>query len=259
MGLTSRHLVIPISEHQDTVGPIARTVKDAAIILGAIAGVDPNDNYTSAIPNCGKIPDYLAACEPFALRGARIGIPFNVLTNQKSPTLTAFNEAVTLMKEAGAHIIDASFTNPQAPQSNVVLEADFITDIANYVNLLVFNPNNIKSVKDLQQFTQHYPLEDFPDRNTATWDQALALGFNNSDPRFFPALQENLKAGGEYGLLGAIHRNKLDAIILPTSQSPGLAAIVGAPVVTVPLGYSPANTTVTRSSRDLVESAPKIP
>lgn len=79
VGLTSRNLVIPISQHQDTVGPIARTVKDAAYLLSAIAGYDPADNYTSAIPFPHyTIPDYVAACNFSALRGKRLGIPRNV-------------------------------------------------------------------------------------------------------------------------------------------------------------------------------------
>lgn len=77
VGLTSRYLVIPISERQDTVGPMARTVKDAAYLLQAIAGADSHDNYTSAIPNNGTIPDYLAACDYSAFSGARIGVAWN--------------------------------------------------------------------------------------------------------------------------------------------------------------------------------------
>lgn len=77
MGLTSRHLVIPCTEHQDTVGPMARTVRDAAAVLQAIAGYDPKDNYTSVIPH---IPGYVSACKANALHGARIGIPWNVIT-----------------------------------------------------------------------------------------------------------------------------------------------------------------------------------
>lgn len=77
VGLTSRSLVIPISEHQDTIGPMARSLKDAAYLLQAIAGKDPNDNYTSAIP--GPLPDYVGACDFDGLRGARIGVPRNAV------------------------------------------------------------------------------------------------------------------------------------------------------------------------------------
>lgn len=77
VGLTSRHLVIPLSEHQDTVGTMARTVKDAAYLLQAIAGRDPLDNYTSAAP--ATLPDYVAACKFDSLRGVRLGVPRNVV------------------------------------------------------------------------------------------------------------------------------------------------------------------------------------
>lgn len=96
VGLTSRYLVVPISEReydpcrgwwvderltvrtdQDTVGPMARSVKDAAYLLQAIAGRDPRDNYTSAAP--AKLPDYAGACKVDSLKGARIGVPRNVI------------------------------------------------------------------------------------------------------------------------------------------------------------------------------------
>ncbi|KAI7301127.1 amidase, partial [Hortaea werneckii] len=76
VGLTSRYLVIPISEHQDTIGPMARTVKDAAYVLQALAGPDQYDNYTSAIPwanDTSAKPDYVAACDYNSLAGKRIG------------------------------------------------------------------------------------------------------------------------------------------------------------------------------------------
>lgn len=62
---------------QDTVGPMARSVKDAAYLLQAIAGRDPKDNYTSAAP--AKLPDYVEACDFDSLRGARVGVPRNVI------------------------------------------------------------------------------------------------------------------------------------------------------------------------------------
>ena len=67
-------MVIPLSEHQDTIGPMARTVKDAARLLQVIAGVDRHDNYTSASPFKDGYPDYLAACKISGLQGKRIGI-----------------------------------------------------------------------------------------------------------------------------------------------------------------------------------------
>ena len=74
VGLTSRTLVIPISQRQDTVGPMARTVKDAAYVLQAIAGKDPLDNYTLAEP-FDTPPDYVAACNFSSLKGPESAYP----------------------------------------------------------------------------------------------------------------------------------------------------------------------------------------
>lgn len=259
MGLTSRHLVIPISEHQDTVGPMARTVRDAAYILQAIAGYDPKDNYTTAIPDCSTIPNYLAALDVDGLRGARIGIPYNILPTDNSTEILAYYSAIDMMKAAGATLVDADFLDGNAITSSIVLQADFVSNIASYLAELTYNPNDVRSLTDLREFTRNSPLEEYPDRDTAAWDSVLALGYNNTDPRFWEGLQQNYYAGGEAGLLGAIQRNQVDAIILPSSQSPGRAAITGAPIVTVPLGFYPNDTSISKTSRGLVTTGPNVP
>ncbi|KAK1753783.1 amidase [Echria macrotheca] len=273
VGLTSRDLVIPISEHQDTVGPMGRTVRDAATVLQAIAGPDPNDNYTSAIP--GPLPDYLAACKPDALIGARLGIPANTIElfqgfdNTSQPEIDAFFAASKILAMAGATILpNANFTNltewANSTAENTVLNADFLVNLASYLAKLATNPNNVHSLADVSRFTKEVMPgpEEYPSRDTAVWDQALdpVSGFNNTDPRFWPALQQDLFLGGEGGLFGALDRNKLDAIILPSSFSPGFAAIVGAPIVTVPMGFYPANASVVMNTRgDLVDTGPNVP
>ncbi|KAB5551022.1 amidase signature domain-containing protein [Coniochaeta sp. 2T2.1] len=261
VGLTSRYLVIPISSHQDTVGPMARTVKDAAIILQAISGLDRRDNYTSAIPfDCDKMPDYVAALDKDGMSGARIGIPYNALSASASATeMAAFWAAVKTMEAAGATIVEANFTVANPNTTSIVLGADFVSDLAAYLAELSYNPNDLHSLADVRAFTQSFPAEAYPDRNTARWDDALALGYNNTDIRFWNELQWNYYWGGEGGMLGAIERNKLDALVMPTSQSAGRAAIVGAPIVTLPLGFYPASQPVSRSSRGLVSTGPMIP
>ncbi|EJT77379.1 glutamyl-tRNA(Gln) amidotransferase subunit A [Gaeumannomyces tritici R3-111a-1] len=274
VGLTSRDLVIPISEHQDTVGPMARTVRDAARLLQAIAGVDANDNYTSAIPG-GAVPDYAAACDVdrHALGGARIGFPLNVLelygaTNGSDPELAAFEAALALMEAAGATIVrgEANFTaaaeQSRSDSEMTVLNADFTVNLASYLSKLSSNPSGVKSLQDVRRFTQQTApeLEAYPDRDTAIWDVVLDRpGFNNTDPRAWAAYQKNLYFGGEGGLVGAISRNRLDAVVLPTLYASSWAAINGAPVVTVPLGYYPPDWHEEESQRGLIFHGPNIP
>ncbi|KAL8672956.1 MAG: hypothetical protein Q9168_002589 [Polycauliona sp. 1 TL-2023] len=269
VGLTSRALVIPISERQDTVGPMARTVKDAAYLLQAIAGKDVDDNYTLAQP-FENPPDYVGACNYSSLRGKRIGIPRNIITPGQGdgPVLSAFDMAIRIIRRAGATVIDNvnitefaldRYLNSNA--SSIVLDADFISDLpSKYLSKLATNPNKVHDLADVRNFTRTFPPEEYPNRDTAVWDEALSLGFNNTSPQFWAAYQENLEIAGRQGILGVLANNSLDALILPTDYSPGLPALVGTPVVTVPLGKSPANTTVVRNKRGtLVVSAPNIP
>ncbi|KAH7303438.1 amidase signature domain-containing protein [Stachybotrys elegans] len=259
VGLTSRHLVIPISEHQDTVGPMARTVKDAAVILQSIAGKDLNDNYTHVIPNDGQIPDYVAACDPNALKKARIGVPFNILAPITDAEMLGYLEAVDLMFSEGAEIVDANFSIPNPVTSGTILQADFTTNLAQYFDQLTHNPNNITNLEDLREFTATFSEEEYPDRNTAIWDSSIALGFNNSDIRFWEAYQQDYMTLGEGGILGAVNRTGVDAIVMPASWSAGRAALVGSPIITVPFGFWPADTPVQTNSRGLVTRGPNFP
>lgn len=229
VGLTSRYLVIPISEHQDTVGPIARTVKDAAYLLDAIAGHDPRDNYTNAIPFY-QAPNYAAACKQGSLRGARIGVPRNVLdipaAYLDAPVIAAFNRAVEQIEAAGATIVDANFTAyPQFLNDNnetLVGNADFLTGLARYFSELTYNPNNITDLAGETAFTHAFPAEDWPAKDTGDWDGpegALTQGWNNTDPRFWPAYQVDLFYGGEGGILGALERTNTTAVLLPTVRN----------------------------------------
>lgn len=268
VGLTSRYLVVPISEHQDTVGPLARTVKDAAYILQAIAGVDSHDNYTSAIPNNGTLPDYVAACDYSAFAGARIGVARNVVeiwaNYTDPPVIAAFETAIAEIEKAGATIVDANFTAFEAWQSDgnetLVLNADFLVNLATYFAELTYNPYNITNLAQERAFTHSFGQEDWPDRDTGVWDLALNQTWNNTSPLFWPAYQANLYYGGEGGILGALSRNNVSAVLLPTQLSPSIPALVGSPVVSVPMGFYPANWTVTYNARKtLVETGPNVP
>ena len=97
--------------HQDTVGPMVRSVADAAAVLSIIAGPDPDDNYTLAQPL--PVPEFTKALSKNALRGARIGIPRNIFMDQSVPgnrvdsyVNSIFEQAIRIVKELGATVID---------------------------------------------------------------------------------------------------------------------------------------------------------
>ncbi|KAK5074150.1 hypothetical protein LTS08_005109 [Lithohypha guttulata] len=273
VGLTSRDLVIPISEHQDTIGPMTHTVKDAAYLLNAIAGYSQYDNYTSAIPFPNyTIPDYVAACDFSALRGKRIGIPRNVFDSSAirespyAPIIEAFDNVLPILRAAGAIIVDNTswpgYDLEGGNRTSVVLEGDFVTNLASYLAQLSYNPENITNLAEVRAFTQSFPLEDYPDRDTAVWDQALDYfgGQGNTSPNFWSNYTLGLELAGPLGLTGSMTNYSLDALIAPTIFASHFPAVLGTPVVTVPMGAYPTDANVTQNRRgDLNATGPGIP
>lgn len=176
MGLVSRSMVIPISLRQDTLGTHARTVKDAAYLLSAIAGMDRNDNWTSVQPFV-QPPDYAKACSRKAFRGAKIGVPRNgidvLLTAPMMPVMQAFERALELMNGAGAEIFDhvnfASFDLATLRHNGqIVLDTDLPSGLQKYFRSLATNPNGIHTLRDLARYTENNPKEGWPDRDVGS-------------------------------------------------------------------------------------------
>ncbi|KAL1870777.1 hypothetical protein Daus18300_005097 [Diaporthe australafricana] len=274
VGLTSRHLVIPISEHQDTVGPLARTVKDAAFLLSAIVGKDSLDNYTSAIPfDTNEFPDYVAACDFSALRGKRIGVTrglidldeFEVPKEAGEPLITAFNDSLGIIRSAGATVIDNIFLPGwkdyvEGRYMLNDLRSDLLTDIPKYLSHLDTNPHNISSLQDVWNFTHHFPDEEYPVRDTSVFDDALEAGLDNTDHQLWLNRTLALHLIGELGILGAIKNHSLDAIVLPTYFAQFPPAMPGTPAVTVPMGRYPDETPVHKNDfGNLVDLGPNVP
>ena len=119
--------VIPISSHQDTVGPMCRSVADAATILSVIAGRDPLDNFTLAQPE--DVPDFTKALNPNALKGVRLGVP-RLFQGSDMNIIAAFNESLGILKGLGATIVDpADFPDAEellnSNNETTVLNVDF--------------------------------------------------------------------------------------------------------------------------------------
>jgi amidase len=249
---------------------MTRTVKDAAYLLEAIAGVDANDAYTQKIPNNGIIPKYTEACKLSALNGARIGVPRNVIearTQETSrPDLVAFEDALAVLKQSGATVIDGTnFEDPGAwmkinPEESI-LGGDFVPNLAYYLGQLKTNPNNITDLASLREYTRNTPLEQYPTMNTEIWDNILDIEkWTNADAQFQEAYAAVVDYATNKGLLMALKKWNLDAIVLPTFLSSSWAAGVGAPIITVPLGTFPKESKIELNRRfEMVDKAPGIP
>ena len=269
LGLTSRYMVIPISEHRDAVGPMARTVKDAAHLLSAIAGRDPHDNYTSAIP-FDKLPDYVSACRgPSFIKGKRLGVSRDLM--KLTPDTTAdiapevFEEALDTLREAGAIIVD-NIAFPQIEPYQVrewfssLLGSDFMTDLPRYFAALEVNPYNITSIQELMDFTHKHPLENYPEHDTITWENIIKSGRGNESPEFWGNYSQIPKRFGHSSILGALKNYTLDAMILPAPHVYPAAAVLGIPAITVPMGRTPVDSPVVENSfGGMNETAPNQP
>ncbi|KAI0342226.1 amidase signature enzyme [Trametopsis cervina] len=246
VGLTSRAGVIPISSHQDTVGPMARSVADAATILTVIAGRDPLDNFTLAQPPI--VPDYTKALNPHSLKGVRLGVARQFAGNNAA-TLAAFNASLEIMRGLGATIVDPAifpdFAEIRASgNETIVLDTDFKVDVNNYIAGLVKVPTGVRSLADLITFNSAHADQELP---PPFWtDQSTFIKSENTtvDQAYFDALSADKDLGQTRGIDATLAEFNLDALILPTSGAAGPAAIAGYPIVTVPLGFQPANTTL---------------
>jgi amidase len=244
VGLTSRAGVVPISHVQDTVGPHARTVADAAAALGIIQSrtFDGRDPATGGVPlgwqGTGKtrptnIPtDYTIFIDPHGLKGARLGLTragltgfTNVTTPQ--PVLDAFEEAVNALTAAGATVIDldaAGFTFPSADGEFLVLAFDFRRDVRAYFATRVGVPVAGGTLQTAIDFNNANADVEMPFFNQDIFEfcASLAQGVNAPQPAFGGLTYSQALAidhdAGVNGIDKAIKRFNLDAVVSATDN-----------------------------------------
>ncbi|KAG6867533.1 hypothetical protein C0993_001583 [Termitomyces sp. T159_Od127] len=266
VGLTSR-AGVPISSHQDTVGPMARCVADAAVVLSAIAGKDPDDSDTLSQPDV--IPDFSNALNSRALEGKRIGVPRRVFLDDekgsRSDVLVSFEEALEVIRSLGATVVDPADL-PSADEikasnsETIVLDVDFKIGLNKYLSNLISNPSGVRTMADLIKFNDDHPdleePEGFEDQSILIRSEATG-GY---DSTFAAALAANRDLGAIRGIDAALQQHNLDALVLPsdglTSTPP---AIAGYPVISVPLGFFSENVAIGSAGPRTVYPAPGVP
>ncbi len=253
LGLISRAGIIPIAHSQDTSGPMARTVRDAAILLGALTGADERDPVTVSSRTKGH-SDYTRFLDAGGLKGARIGVArqyfgFNDATDK------LMKEAIALIKSLGATIVDPANikTNGKFDATeNDVLQYEFKTDLNTY---LAGAPAAVKSrtLADLIKFNEEHRAQEMPFFGQEIFEQSEKRG-PLTDKKYRDALAKNHRLARTEGIDATLAKHKVDAIIAPTGGPvwatdlvngdhftggySSASAVAGYPHITVPAGLA---------------------
>ena len=252
LGLVSRAGIIPIAHSQDTAGPMTRTVRDAAILLSALAGVDPRDSSTAA--SAGRVStDYTKFLDPNGLKGARIGVARKYF---------GFNDAVDhfmenlidQIKKQGAEIIDPADLESHGKFDDTELTV-LLYELKADLNIYLASRGpevRVRSLKDIIEFNDHNAAKEMPYFGQDLFIKAEAKGPLTSN-EYLDALEANQRLSRREGIDGVMDKFHLDAILAPTGSpawltdlangdhssggSSNAAAVAGYPNINVPAGF----------------------
>lgn len=245
LGLASRTGIIPISVEQDTAGPLARHVVDAAITLGALQGVDRADSATAEIPD-SQPTDYTQGLATASLQGKRIGVWRQ--TGIDAGTDAVVQGAVDTIEAAGGTVVEVQVdTGAAGEKSFTALKSEFPRDLAAYLRT---RPHQEKTLQQLVDFNTADPVE------LSRFDQSLFLDCLTAPPASDPSIvaaRADAKSLSRTAIDSLLRNSNLDAIMSPTNSpawkttygsgdafllsSSAPAAIAGYPNLSVPAGY----------------------
>lgn len=252
LGLVSRAGIIPIAHSQDTAGPIARTVTDAALLLNALVGVDPRD--PASADGRGKAPsDYAAALDPDALAGARIGVARKSFGFHPGVD-RLMEDALAEMKRRGAVLVDPADIPHAGEYDDSELEVllyELKADLDGY--LAGLGPRApVRTLADVIAFNEAHRAEEMPYFGQELFQRAQAKG-PLTTPAYREALERNRRLARAEGLDAVLDQNHLDAIVAPTGGPAWLTdlvngdhfgggsstapAVAGYPNINVPAGF----------------------
>ncbi len=252
LGLVSRSGIIPIAHSQDTAGPMARSVADAAVLLGVMAGPDPRDPATA--PSEGHLfADYTQFLDKAGLCGARIGVARN-LAGFHPGVDRIFEESLEALRQAGAILVDPAnlSTARRLGKTEIqVLLYEFKADLNAYLASL--GPQApVHSLEEVIKFNESHADAVMPLFGQERMLQAQEKGLL-TDEAYLKALETDRRLARVEGIDAVVNKHRLDAIVVPTAGPAWLidpvygdygsgdttspAAVAGYPSITVPAGF----------------------
>jgi amidase len=254
VGLVSRSGIIPISHSQDTAGPMARTVTDAAILLGAMAGIDSLDPVT--LTSRGHVPaesDYTKFLDANGLRGTRIGVARKSFGFSDAVD-RVMTESIEAMRGLGATIVDPADLETQGKFDDSEFEVllyEFKADLNAYLAGLAPNVKP-RTLADLIRFNLDHREQEMPYFGQKIFEMAEKKG-PLTDAAYRKALAKNHRLARAEGIDATMKKHKLDAVIAPTGSPAwttdlvngdhytggysSASAVAGYPHITVPAGF----------------------
>jgi amidase len=251
LGLISRAGIVPIAHSQDTAGPMARTVRDAAILLSVLAGGDSRDSAT-ADASAKMHKDYTQFLDPNGLRGARIGVARKYFGFSDTVD-SLMNSLIQQMKSAGAEIVDPADLESHGKFDDTeltVLLYELKTDLNAY---LAGRPDAaVRTLADVIAFNEKNKDKEMPYFGQDLFLKAQEKG-PLTDKAYVSALETNHKLSRTQGIDGVMDKFHLDALVAPTGApawvtdlvdgdhglggSSNAAAVAGYPNINVPAGF----------------------
>ncbi len=251
LGLLSRSGIVPIAHSQDTPGPMARTVRDAAILLGALTGVDPRDVATA--DSAGKaLTDYTKFLEPNGLRGARLGVARKYFAFHDAVD-ELMNSVIEEMKQQGAVMVDPADLPSHGKFDDTELQVLLYELKADLNAYLATRPGMaVHSLKEAIEFNERNKDKEMPYFAQDLFLKAEAKG-PLSSKEYVDALEANRRLSRKEGIDAIMDKHQLDALVAPTAgpawitdlvdgDHPGggssnAAAVAGYPDISLPAGF----------------------
>jgi amidase len=252
VGLVSRSGIIPISHTQDGAGPMCRTVRDAAILLGALTGIDPEDSTTAA--SQGKsYSDYAQFCDPNGLKGARIGVARKYAGFSDSVD-ALLEQSLDALKKSGATLVDPADIETLGKFGDselVVFLYELKADLNAYLSRL--GPGApVRTLKEIIDFNERNRQKEMPYFGQDMFIKSQAKG-PLTEKEYLDALAKNRQLARAEGIDALMDKHKLDAIVAPTGGpawltdlvngdafaggSSNAAAVAGYPNINVTAGF----------------------